>query len=222
MLDAFMKYVLGEFHTIAEAPASFVVVIVGCLFLAWVAMDWRYGVLINHKDSEIALAKSQRDDYRDKLGGASPDQAKERIDALERRLAQIEPRRLDQEQRTKLSSRLLSLVPSTPVKVSADGMCSDCNQYAAHFIASLSGAGWQTLTPVAMGIGGPKSPKGVTLRIYDLGNSSPEGILLAQAFEAAAIPFDVVHQPKPPNVPGLPSTNASVLITARVVGAAQK
>src|ERR1700726_4068447 len=63
-------------------PTFFVIVglIVG---VVWWIMDWRYGGIITNKDSEIVLAKSQRDDYRDKMGGATPDQAKARVDALE-------------------------------------------------------------------------------------------------------------------------------------------
>jgi len=220
MLDVFIKYILGEFRMIADAPVSFVVAVVAGSFLISLAMDWRYGGLISGRDTvistkeaELKLAIAQRDDYREKLGGASPDQAKARIDALEKRLARVEPRRLDQEQRAKLSSRLHSSPPNTPIQIMHDGACADCNQYAADFNAILSAAGWQTRATAGLGIGGPLSPKGLTLRIYDVGNSSPEGILLAQAFEAAAIPFDEVHQSKPTSP--MPSPNASVIITAR-------
>jgi hypothetical protein len=84
MFEAFIKYVLGEFRMISEAPLSFATCIAASLLVIWFAMDWRYGGVINNKDSELSLAKAQRDDYRDKLGGATPDQAKAKIEALER------------------------------------------------------------------------------------------------------------------------------------------
>ena len=45
--------------------------------------------IINNKDSEIALLKSQRDEYKNKLSGATPDEAKARVDVLEGRAISI-------------------------------------------------------------------------------------------------------------------------------------
>ena len=39
--------------------------------------------------SELNLAKGQRDDYKDKLNGATPDQAKEQLEDLQRRVASL-------------------------------------------------------------------------------------------------------------------------------------
>src|SRR5258708_1769808 len=84
MLEAFIKYVLGEFRIIWDAPLSFATSVAAVALITWFAMDWRYGGVISNKDSELSLAKAQRDDYRDKLGGATPDQARAKIEALER------------------------------------------------------------------------------------------------------------------------------------------
>ena len=51
----------------------------------WTIVDRIYKIRIANKDGEISLLTRQRDDYEDKLGGASPDQAKAKIDALEKR-----------------------------------------------------------------------------------------------------------------------------------------
>jgi hypothetical protein len=45
-----------------------------------------YSIRLANKDGEISLLTRQRDDYKDKLGGASPDQAKAKIDTLEKRI----------------------------------------------------------------------------------------------------------------------------------------
>jgi hypothetical protein len=62
-------------------------------------MDWRYAGIIANRDGIIAsreaaisLIATQRDDYKDKLGGASPDQAKSRMDALEKANATLSAR----------------------------------------------------------------------------------------------------------------------------------
>jgi hypothetical protein len=84
MFETFIKYVLGEFRMIWDAPLSFVAAVLGTALIAWIALDWRYSTIIANKDSEITLAKSQRDDYRDKLGGATAEQAKAAIDAIKK------------------------------------------------------------------------------------------------------------------------------------------
>src|SRR5262249_60686968 len=90
--ESLIKYVLGEMRVIADARLVFATaLLVAGMAIYWV-MDWRYVAILSNRDSEIALLKSQRDDYKDKLGGASPDQARARIDALESRLAQLEPK----------------------------------------------------------------------------------------------------------------------------------
>jgi hypothetical protein len=53
-----------------------------------------YGGAISAKDGPIEALKSQIEGYKIKLNGASPDEAKARIESLENKLAQLEPRRL--------------------------------------------------------------------------------------------------------------------------------
>ena len=59
--------------------------------MVWTTLDWADSARLKNKDEEIGLLVRQRDEYKDKLGGASPDQAKARIDALEARLKRVEP-----------------------------------------------------------------------------------------------------------------------------------
>jgi hypothetical protein len=91
VFEIVFKYVLGEFKTLRAAPTSFFAITLGVSAVVWIAMDWRYaGIVANRdgiiasRDAAIRLIEIQRDDYKDKLGGASPDQAKSRMDALEK------------------------------------------------------------------------------------------------------------------------------------------
>jgi len=91
MFEIVIKYILGESRTLRNAPASAIAIILGVFAVVWIAMDWRYAGIIANRDGIIAsreaainLIATQRDDYKDKLGGASPDQAKSRMDALEK------------------------------------------------------------------------------------------------------------------------------------------
>jgi hypothetical protein len=66
----------------ANLPTFFVilVLIIGGI---WWLMDWRYGSIVASKAGQIELQDRQLADYKQKLDGASPDQAKAKIEALE-------------------------------------------------------------------------------------------------------------------------------------------
>src|SRR5277367_2788730 len=63
----------------------------------WWGLGWKYENTIANKDgiiakrdSQISLLAAQRDDYRDKLNGASPDEAKQRVGTLEKRITELQ------------------------------------------------------------------------------------------------------------------------------------
>jgi hypothetical protein len=82
MLEEFIKYILGEWEAILHAPLSFIIALVACCAIIWWVMTWGYG-------REMSLLRQQTADYKNRLSGASPDQAKARIDDLENRLATL-------------------------------------------------------------------------------------------------------------------------------------
>jgi hypothetical protein len=75
MLDDFVKYILGEWRMIAQAPVSFSVAVLVAGAIIWWAMSWGYG-------RETSLLSQRVADYQDKLKGASPDQAANEIARL--------------------------------------------------------------------------------------------------------------------------------------------
>ena len=111
MPDLFGR-IAQEWPVIAAAPVTFVGVVSAAALIIWLALKWSYKSVLDGKNgeiaskaSEIALLQRQRDDYKDKLSGASPDEAKAKIDDLERRLVLLEPRRLATEQRDAIQCR---------------------------------------------------------------------------------------------------------------------
>ena len=67
----------------ANLPTFFVLIVLIIVVIWWV-MSWRYGDLLAAKNGQIELQDRQLADYREKLKGASPEEAKAKIDALER------------------------------------------------------------------------------------------------------------------------------------------
>jgi hypothetical protein len=84
-MDQFIKYVLGEIRVIRGAPLVFMIALSVLLVGAWSTIDWRFAKIIEGKDGIIAL-------YKERLNGASPDQAKAKIEALEAQVSALRNR----------------------------------------------------------------------------------------------------------------------------------
>jgi hypothetical protein len=76
MFEQFVQYVLGEVRVIAEAPLVFGAAVLFLGAIIWAALRWRYSGIIRHRNGIIGL-------YKARLDGATPDQAKAKMDSLE-------------------------------------------------------------------------------------------------------------------------------------------
>lgn len=85
MFEQFVQYVLGEVQLIAEAPLVFGAAVLFLGVIIWAALRWRYSGIIEHRNRIIAL-------YKARLNGATPDQAKAKIDSLEGQVASLKNR----------------------------------------------------------------------------------------------------------------------------------
>jgi hypothetical protein len=85
MLDQFVQYVLGEARLIAEAPLVFGAAVLFLGAIIWAALRWRYSGIIEQRNRIIAL-------YKARLNGATPDQAKAKIDSLEGQVTSLKNR----------------------------------------------------------------------------------------------------------------------------------
>jgi hypothetical protein len=85
MFEQFVQYVLGEVRLIAQAPMVFGAAVLFLGAIIWAALRWRYSGLIEYRNRIIAL-------YKARLNGATPDQAKAKIDSLEGQVASLKNR----------------------------------------------------------------------------------------------------------------------------------
>jgi hypothetical protein len=189
MVEPFIKYILGEFRMIANAPVSYIVAVLGAALLIWIALGWRYDAIINNKDSEITLLKSQRDDYRDKLGGASPDQAKARIDDLERRIGPRYPLTADQEKKL---GAALERVPSNE-RFEVVVFCPhNAALYANIMVKFFNDHGWKAKANPIFIITSTSSGVGVGLSndvMTGMKTVSSSGAMLMKLFDSSAIEY---------------------------------
>ena len=85
MFEQFVQYVLGQVRLIAEAPIVFGAAVLFLGAIIWAALRWRYSGIIEHRNRIIAL-------YKARLDGATPDQAKAKIDSLEGQVVSLKNR----------------------------------------------------------------------------------------------------------------------------------
>ena len=85
MFEQFVQYILSELHLIVEAPLVFGAAVLLLGAIIWAALRWRYSGMIEHRNRIIAL-------YTARLNGATPDQAKAKIDSLEGQVVSLKNR----------------------------------------------------------------------------------------------------------------------------------
>ena len=85
MFEQLVQYVLGEVRVIADAPLVFGAAVLFLGAIIWAALRWRYSSMIEHRNRIIAL-------YKARLEGATPDQAKAKMDSLEGQVVSLKNR----------------------------------------------------------------------------------------------------------------------------------
>jgi hypothetical protein len=85
MFEQFVQYILSELHLIVEAPLVFGAAVLLLGAIIWAALRWRYSRAIERRNHIIAL-------YKARLNGATPDQAKAKIDSLEGQVVSLKNR----------------------------------------------------------------------------------------------------------------------------------
>ncbi len=119
---------------IRGAPWSFITAVAIITGAIWFFLSEINQGMLSAKDATIETLKVQNDSYKEKLSGATPEEAKARIDVLEARVTRIEPRQLSLEQKKTITGNvMLPVGASYALSIKSDIRCLDCNQYAGEF-----------------------------------------------------------------------------------------
>ena len=159
-----MEELRQEARAIASAPILVGSGIVLLTALIWGLMHWSYQGLLSGKDAHIVSLDRRLADYRDHLNGASPEEARRRIEALEVEVRtlhiRLTPRRLTGAQRESISdrSRRPSGTPSRSIIVTAQDSCSDCKAFASEIAEALRIAdNWTVTSQLLTDLGGAQA-----------------------------------------------------------------
>ena len=216
-MEALIRYLAGEGRVILQAPATFLVAIAIVSGIAWVALDWKYSSQISNLQSRLSLRDDQIADYKDKLNGATPDEAKKRLDELETQVRALSPRRLTNEQKGKLTQALAGT--SEVIEIAQDAAVSDAKAFTGDLATCFQVAGWTVSLP-SIFAPGYVPPTGVALRVLNPGSLRPAELNAKKALEAAGIEFNIEGGFRPPNPARLaimpPDPDVGILITTKL------
>lgn len=213
MPDA-MDELKREAKAIRSAPILLGFLIVLLIALIWSFIHWSYQTGSSRKEAHIASLERQLTNYRDNLNGASGEEARRQIEALEMELKtlhiRLTPRRLTAAQREAISdrSRRPSGTPSRSITVTAQDSCSDCEAFAAEIAEALRFADNWMVTSQPSRDPGSRQGSGISIRVPEPTRPPPDAVVLQQALRSAGLAFNML--------PAEPSSGVELLITERV------
>ncbi|RJT42671.1 hypothetical protein D3227_02125 [Mesorhizobium waimense] len=132
----FLDQLKAVWPLVTQAPWGFAPVAFAVLASGWAVGRFMYG-------QRIALLKERIESYKEKLDGASPEEARLRIDRLEARIRQLEataPRTLGPEQMEAIAEA--GRRSPGRILITYDSAASDGGALQAQFLQAFRKAGW--------------------------------------------------------------------------------
>jgi hypothetical protein len=81
-----MQNLVDGWPMISAYPKTFLASLISVSLATWFAIRWFYSRVLESKNAQIELQDRQLDDYREKLKGATPEEAKAKIESLQERV----------------------------------------------------------------------------------------------------------------------------------------
>jgi hypothetical protein len=206
----FIDRIAAEWLVISGAPFSFLAAIAVIAIVIFAFMNWWHGGTITTLEQRLKLKEDQLEDYKNKLDGRTPDEAKARLDALETRLSNIEPRRLNDTQINELSLAVSKI--KGQIAIAHDMAAPESRHLAGALVRAFGNGGWKVETPQVAGISNAPSG-GIALRVPDRANLSEAQDAVLGALKAIGLQVEVQQgAPKPHGF-----ADTELLVTTRFV-----
>ena len=182
-MDGLLAVIRDNWAAIQRAPWAFLAVVVTTGVIEWFALNLLKREQIAALEARLSLRDDEIADYKRKLSGATPDEAAARIEALERQVALLSPRRLSVEQRSALREHLKEF--PTQIAILHSLSAPEMARLARDLTNVFRSAGWDVDEQSGMGAE-IQSPSGLSL----VGSDDSATKKVAAAFKAAGILVD--------------------------------
>jgi hypothetical protein len=187
-----------EASAIATAPVGFAVSILVAIAVIWGALHWSYQAVLSSKNARIAQLERRVAEYRNRLGGGTPEDIARRIEALEMEVKalrlRLQPRHLSAAQRQAIldRSRLPAGARPHPLTIVREENCSDCEQFAADLAAALRDSQAWIVSAVIVSALAERPSTGLGIRVVEPLRPPSEAVRLQNALRSAGLAYTTV------------------------------
>lgn len=195
-----LHWIEANWSVITQAPWVFVgwtVLIAGAF---WILLDYLKANQFSDLEGRLKLRDDEIADYKRKLGGATPDEAKARIDALEAQITKLQPRRLSLQQEATIVQALAETTGTLSVLQHVGP--ADSAKFADDIGRAFQKAGWQVQGSAVM-MGG--LTVGLQFTPHEISAAAQAA---ANALRAASLDF----QSEGVHIPGIVGLTATILV----------
>jgi len=157
----------------------------------WVLLQARYRRTIRQQHGALKA-------YEKNLRGATPEEARRRLESLQARLDRLEPRRLTKQQTTILQKGLAlpEAAGLTKINVAYDATCGDGKEYAADMARVLGSCrGWRPSNGTVFGWG-REMASGLAIVCSKHGRTAAAAKVLSRALTEAGIEHETIVSPE--------------------------
>ncbi len=149
----FLTHIDREWSVISAAPFTFIAGIILAGIIIWVAVRAIYLSEIRSLEARLKLRDDEIADYKRKLNVGSPDEAKDRIDRLEREVSLLHGRHVTKAQAEAI--RREASAANGRIRIMSDPSASDSGTYVGQLQDAFKDAGWSVEGGQIMGSGAP-------------------------------------------------------------------
>jgi hypothetical protein len=183
--------IIQQWEAIVAAPIPFLTVVAAVAILIWLGLSYAYQTRLASRDGEISLLVRQRDEYKDKLGGASPEQAKILIAELRAEVESLGKKLQERDIEPDIANQIVNELKaggSHEIQVTYATGDKSSAKFADTIAALLKRGGWKVRGPKAVYYFGS---------VFDLsilvgpGGDSDGARLLASIFNRHGMSIDV-------------------------------
>lgn len=207
-----------QFSTFLAAPIPFLLVVGIVAIGIWRFLAHHYSGKLDATDALLTLRQAQLDDYKEKLSGASPEEARARVDALEQRIEDgfnaMAPRTLSDDQCERMVA-VLEGQHGHHVTITQELGDAGRVNLVMSIEKAFSAARWTTATRMMMRISNALS-SGIGVIVSDQNNLTEPQRAIINAFKIAEIEFDIQTGDTGNNGPYGPHSVAQIIVSPRI------
>ena len=206
-----MEELAKEWGLILQAPWIAIDAALGVAGLAWRIVTWSYAGRLANTESELRLKNTQLDDYREKLKGATPDEAKARIEDLAADVTYLRkhalPRTLSESQLRDIETAASAAGFST-IAIMYKELGFDTARLAEVLRSAFDAAGWGGITaPLSTGMMRYPGTSALAVLVRYVNSRSRPELAVIEGFTRSGLDFEVFQM-----MPGFGHANSEVVV----------